>query len=91
MGSDFKLMFPTIDDLTQELVKIGKGAHIFKIDISVLCLGILIDTEQGTVSIPSHKLQDIKEMVKDWKGKKILHEASVTVVVGHIALHTQVH
>ena len=29
MGSDFKLMFPTIDDLTQELVKIGKGAHIF--------------------------------------------------------------
>ena len=34
MGSDFKLTFPTIDDLTQELVKIGMGAHIFKVDVS---------------------------------------------------------
>ena len=34
MGSEFKLTFPTIDDLTQELVKIGKGAHIFKVDVS---------------------------------------------------------
>ena len=34
MGFDFKLMFATIDDLTQELVKIVKGAHIFKVDVS---------------------------------------------------------
>ena len=34
LGSEFKLTFPTIDDLTQELVKIGKGAHIFKVDVS---------------------------------------------------------
>ena len=34
MGSDFRLTFPTIDDLTSELVKLGKGAHIYKIDVS---------------------------------------------------------
>ena len=34
MGSDFKLTFPTIDDLMQELVKIGRGAHNFKVDVS---------------------------------------------------------
>ena len=34
MGSEFKLTLPTIDDLTQELVKIGKGANIFKVDVS---------------------------------------------------------
>ena len=34
MGSDFKLTFPTIDDLTSELVKLGRGAHIYKIDVS---------------------------------------------------------
>ena len=34
MGADSKLTFPTIGDLTQELVKIGKGAHIFKVDVS---------------------------------------------------------
>ena len=34
MGSAFNLSFPAIDDLTAELVKLGKGAHIFKIDVS---------------------------------------------------------
>ena len=34
MGGEFKLTFPTVDGLTQELVKIGKGAHIFKVDVS---------------------------------------------------------
>ena len=171
MGSEFKLTFPTIDDLTQELVKIGKGAHIFKVDVSrafrhlnvdprdydllgvnwgvtfidtripfgsrhgsqffqrtsaavrpvmrlrdvinyiddflgyetpsvtkqsfdalidvmtqlgltisesklvepttkAVCLGILIDTVQGTVAIPPEKLEVVKQMVKDWRGRK---------------------
>ena len=173
LGADFKLTFPSIDDLTRELVKIGKGAHIFKVDVSrafrhlnvdprdydllglswdatyidtripfgsrhgsqffqrasdtvrhamrqrdvdvinyiddflgygtpdvarrsydalldvmnqlgmtvsekklvapttrAVCLGILIDTVDGTVAIPPEKLQDIKNMVKQWKGKK---------------------
>ena len=173
MGSDFKLTFPTIDDLTQELVKIGKGAHIFKVDVSrafrhlnadprdydllgvnwgvtfidtripfgsrhgsqffqrtsdavrhvmrlrdvnvinyiddflgygtpsvarasfdalvdvmtqlgltisktklvepttkAVCLGILVDTVEGTVAIPPEKLGVVREMVKEWKGKK---------------------
>ena len=34
MGTDFHLTFPTIDDLTTELVKLGRGAHLYKIDVS---------------------------------------------------------
>ena len=34
MGSEFRLTFPSLDDLTKELRNIGKGAHIFKIDVS---------------------------------------------------------
>ena len=34
MGSQFKLMFPTIDDVTSKLIQLGKGAHIYKIDVS---------------------------------------------------------
>ena len=34
LGSDFKLTFPTIDHLTSELKKLGRGAHIFKVDVS---------------------------------------------------------
>ena len=35
-----------------------------------VCLGILIDTVEGTVAIPPEKLKDITNMVKEWKGKK---------------------
>ena len=34
MGSEFKLTFPTIDNLTDELKKLGKGTHIYKVDVS---------------------------------------------------------
>ena len=34
MGTDFRLTFPTIDDLTAELTKLGKGGHLYKIDVS---------------------------------------------------------
>ena len=34
MGSEFRLTFPTLDDLTQRLVKLGKVAHIYKVDVT---------------------------------------------------------
>ena len=34
LGSEFSLTFPTIDDITRELVKIGPACHIYKIDVS---------------------------------------------------------
>ena len=33
LTSSFSLTFPTIDHLTDELTKIGHGAHIFKVDV----------------------------------------------------------
>ena len=33
LNSSFSLTFPTIDHLTDELVKIGRDAHIFKVDV----------------------------------------------------------
>ena len=36
----------------------------------VVCLGVLIDTERGTVSIPPEKLRQINDMVKEWLTKK---------------------
>ena len=34
MGPEFKLTFLTLENLTQRLVKLGKGAHIYKVDVS---------------------------------------------------------
>ena len=45
IGDEFKLTFPTIDCLTQELVKIGKGAHIFKVDVSRASRHLSIDPQ----------------------------------------------
>ena len=182
MGADFKLTFPTTDDLTQELVKIGKGAHIFKVDVSrafrhlnvdpmdydllgvnwgdtyidtripfgsrqffqrtsdavrhilrqrdvnvinyidnflgygtpsvakhsydalldvmtqlgitisdnklvapttkAVCLGILIDTVKGTVAMPPEKLEDIRNMVQEWKDKKFCTKRQLQSLLG---------
>ena len=35
-----------------------------------VCLGILVDTVQGTVAIPPEKLEVVKQMVNDWRGRK---------------------
>ena len=34
VGTDFVLSFPTIDDITEAVKKVGKGAHLYKIDVS---------------------------------------------------------
>ena len=34
LATDFCLMFPTVDHITQELKKFGRGCHIYKVDVS---------------------------------------------------------
>ena len=43
LGSEFSLTFPTIDDITEELVKIRPGCHIYKIDVSRVFRHLKID------------------------------------------------
>ena len=187
MGGEFKLTFPTIDDLTRQLVKIGRGAHIFKVDVSrafrhlsvdprdydllgvnwgatfidaripfgsrhgsqffqrasdavrhvmrqqnvdvinyiddflgygtpsvarhafdalldvmkrlgldisekklvhpttrAVCLGILIDTIEGTVAVPPDKLEAIKSMIIEWRGKRSCTKRQLQSLLGSL-------
>ena len=34
LDSAFELTFPTVDDITSELKRLGRGAHIYKVDVS---------------------------------------------------------
>ena len=34
LDGDFVLTFPTVDDITAELFKLGRGVHIYKVDVS---------------------------------------------------------
>ena len=43
LNTEFALTFPTVDHVTQELKKLGRGAHLFKIDISRAFRHIKVD------------------------------------------------
>ena len=34
LGSDFELMFPSVNDITNALKRLGKGAFLYKVDVS---------------------------------------------------------
>ena len=34
LGTDFVLIYPSVDNITDEVLKMGKGCQIFKVDIS---------------------------------------------------------
>ena len=48
----------------------------------VTCLGILIDTVKGTLSIPSEKLQDITQAVRHWLGKDVTSKRQLQSILG---------
>ena len=52
-----------------------------------VCLGILIDMWEnhrieGTMAIPPEKLQDVKNMVKEWKGKRCCTKRQLQSLLG---------
>ena len=43
LGTEFSLTFPTVDNITTELKRLGRGAHIYKIDISQAFRHVKVD------------------------------------------------
>ena len=187
LGTEFSLTFPTVDNITTELKRLGRGAHIYKIDISrafrhvkvdprdydllglywenayidtcvpfgsrhgtqifqrlsdavrfmmrargfqivnyvddyvgfgvpsvaersfnalydllhalgftisakklvsptthAICLGVLIDSENGTISIPEDKLRQIKQNVSEWQSKHSCTRRQLQSLLGHL-------
>ena len=50
----------------------------------VVCLGILIDTVNKTISIPPEKLQEIKNMCEKWKYKKSCSRTQLQSLLGSL-------
>ena len=48
----------------------------------VTCLGVLIDTVKGTLSIPPEKLQDITQAVRHWLGKNVAPKRQLQSILG---------
>ena len=58
-----------IDVMTQLGLTISKN-KLVEPTTKAVRLGILVDTMEGTIAIPPEKLDVVKEMVKEWRGKK---------------------
>ena len=43
LGTDFTLTFPTVDDITSEVRSLGRGCHLYKVDISRAFRHVKID------------------------------------------------
>ena len=48
----------------------------------VTCLGILIDTVKGTLSIPPEKLRDVTQAVHHWLGKDFASKRQLQSILG---------
>ena len=46
------------------------------------CLGVLIDTEKGTISIPPEKLCDVTDAVRHWMSKDFATKRQLQSILG---------
>lgn len=47
-------------------------------------LGIQIDSERQSLSLPPHKLVHLKELIQDWKGRRSATKHQLQELVGHL-------
>ena len=48
----------------------------------VTCLGVMINTVEGTIAIPPEKLQQINDTVVDWLGKSVVSKRQLQSILG---------
>ena len=73
--------FVSLFDLMKQLGLTVSDKKLVPPSTQVVCLGVLIDTEKGTVSIPPEKLHQIN-MVKEWLTKKTCNKRQLQSLLG---------
>ena len=74
--------FASLFDLMKQLGLTVSEKKLVPPSTQMVCLGVLIDTEKGTVSIPSEKLHQINDMVKEWLTKKTCTKRQLQSMLG---------
>ena len=82
-------IYPALNMLS-DLQQLGLDVNPKKLvasTTSMVCLGILVNTETRTMSVPTEKLQSIIKMCTEWETKKICSKrATITVRLVPICL-----
>ena len=82
--SDAKTSFHCLHDLLQELGLSISSKKLIPPSTVVTCLGIEVNTEQGTLSIPAEKMAQISSMLQTWRGKKFCTKRQLQSLLGHL-------
>ena len=73
--------------LKKLLGEVGLDINIKKLvppSTAVTCLGILVDSVQKTISVPSDKLAEIVQLCADWNSKAYCSKRDVQSLLGSL-------
>ena len=73
-----------LQSLLQELGLMIITKKLVPPSTQVVCLGILVDTETFTVSIPPEKLQVITQMCSQWSSKNSCTKKELQLLLGSL-------
>ena len=81
--SDAKRSNDHLYDLERQGLTISKK-KLVPPSTSALCLGVEINTEKGSISIPQAKLHQICDTVSEWKDRKFCTKHQLQSLLGHL-------
>ena len=76
--------FQFLVDLLDQLGLTLNSKKLVSPTISMVCLGILIDTETRTMSVPPEKLENIIQMCAEWQNKKYFSKRELQSLLGSL-------
>ena len=82
--SDAKCSYDHLYDLLDRLGLTISQKKLVPPSTSAVCLGVKIDTEKGTISIPESKMRQICDTVSEWKNKKYCTKRQLQSLLGHL-------
>ena len=69
-------------DLMRKLVLTISDMKLVKPGTRVVCLGVLINSVQGTIAIPEDKLDQVNRTVQEWLGKNVCTKRQLQSILG---------
>ena len=76
--------FDALRDLLAQLGLDVSEKKLVYLNTSAVCLGVNIDTRDGSISIPGPKLRQICDMVNHWGDKKFCSRRHLQSLLGHL-------
>ena len=76
--------FQFLVDLLHQLGLTLNSKKLVSPTTSMVCLGILIDTEARTMSVPPEKLENIVKMCDEWQNKKFCSKRELQSLLGSL-------